>query len=451
MSLMVSVSGIRGIVGIDLTPHQIVDWVSSFLYVLGSPPGTIIIGRDTRASGSYIQKIVAGTINALGWNSIDIGIAPTPTVLLATRKLKCDGGIVITASHNPAQWNALKFCDSRGLFLTEETIEKIRECSEDQSQRRWSKFDEIGESLVNDKAVELHIKEVLSFLKLDLIQKRRFRVAIDPVGASGTVIDRKFLESLGCEVFGIHEEASGLFPREPEPLPQNLSKLCNIVKKVKADIGFAQDPDADRLSVVADGGVPIGEEYTLVLAGESFLRKKKTDIACNLSTSLMVDDLANRHNVKAFRTKIGEIHVTRALIDKGLLYGGEGNGGAIIPQINPCRDSIVAMGLILDLLAEENSKPLSKIIKEFRSYCMKKDKVTLSDQKLSYSRILQQARKIFSDHSYVTLDGIKIYNSSEWLHIRSSNTEPIVRIVAESPSNQRTKELIEMGKILLAP
>jgi phosphomannomutase len=266
---------------------------------------------------------------------------------------------------------------------------------------------------------------------------------------SGAVIDRKFLESLGCEVFGIHEEVSGFFPRGPEPLPQNLSSLCNHVRKVNADVGFAQDPDADRLSVVADGGFAIGEEYTLVLAGESFLRKKKTDTACNLSTSMMVDDLTKRHNVKAFRTKIGEIHVTRALIDKGLLFGGEGNGGVIIPQINPCRDSIVAMGFILDLLATEKNKPLSKIIKEFKSYCMKKDKVTLPDQKLSYSRILKEARKKFPDYSYITLDGIKIYNSCEWLHIRSSNTEPIVRIIAESPSNQRTEELMETGKLLL--
>jgi phosphomannomutase len=182
---MVSVSGIRGVVGLDLTPDLVIDWVCSFLSVLGKPPGTIIIGRDTRASGSYIQKIVVGTINALGWNSIDIGIAPTPTVLLATRKLKGNGGIVISASHNPPQWNALKFCDSKGQFLTEDTIETIRACREDQSRRRWSKFDEVGESLVNDKAVEFHIEEVLKFLNLDLIRKRRFKVVIDPVGASG--------------------------------------------------------------------------------------------------------------------------------------------------------------------------------------------------------------------------------------------------------------------------
>ncbi len=314
----------------------------------------------------------------------------------------------------------------------------------------WTDFQGIGDTIIRADAVDQHINEVLRYIDSDLIRKNNLRVVIDPCGSSGSVISRKFLESLGCTVFGLHEQVSAVFPREPEPVPGNLTELSGEVLKQKAHIGFAQDPDADRLAVVSEQGKPIGEEYTLVLAGENYLRRKKTDIAVNLSTSMMVDDLATRYGVRVYRTKIGEINVTDILLKKGLEFGGEGNGGAIIPRINPCRDSIVAMGLILELLAIEQ-RPLSQIILDFPSYCMKKDKIIHDGRDIDelYSRFLSLSKSLFTNYSYNVNDGIKIYNKEEWLHIRASNTEPAVRIMAESRDEDRTSELIGMGKKLI--
>jgi len=452
MALKVSVSGIRGIVGQDLFPETVLSYVAAFLTTLGRSKGTVLIGRDSRNSGKLLEKIVEASANALGWNCINIGIAPTPTALLATRRLGCHGGIVITASHNPAQWNALKLCDARGLFIKAQQVEKISNLVTQGSNFAWKGHQDLGETIVHQDAAPLHIREVLRFLDCERIRKNKFRVVIDPCSAAGAVVDRPLLESLGCTVYSINEDITGNFPRGAEPVPENLSPLASQVKKRKAHVGFAQDPDADRLSVVSDGGVPIGEEYTLILAGETYLRRKKTDIAVNLSTSMMVDDLARRHGCRVFRTKIGEINVTDLLRSKKLCFGGEGNGGVIVPEINPCRDSLVAMGLILELLSMETGRKLSHIIEDFPSYCIKKDKIshTVSDVQVLYKHLLRRAKEIYTQHSFDTQDGIKIYNNEEWLHIRASNTEPVVRIMAESRSTHRTNQLIAEGKNLVA-
>jgi phosphomannomutase len=450
---MVSVSGIRGIFGVDLTPHSIIKYIYAFLKQLNTSGGRILIGRDTRESGKIIEKIIEGTLNALGYDTINIGIAPTPTILFATRNYRCPGGIAITASHNPPQWNALKFCDEKGLFFDEDKIENLKAYVEkiENYSIPWKSFRELGKSTSSKMVRKLHIAEVFKLLDIPLIKKKRFRVAIDPGGGAGSVIDREFLEKLGCEVFGINEKPRGEFPRNPEPLSEYLGDLNKLVISEGAHIGFAQDPDADRLAVVSETGIPVGEEYTIVLAGEAYLRKHKTDIACNLSTSMMFDDLGKRHNARVVRTKIGEIHVTRSMLLNKIQYGGEGNGGVIVPSINPCRDSIVGMGLILELLAKINM-PLSEIISKYPSYVLKKVKIEtnfkLKTEEI-YEKILKNGKLIFPEHSYITLDGIKFYNEQEWLHIRSSNTEPVVRIVAESEFKDRTDELIEIGKKLV--
>jgi len=459
MPMMVSVSGIRGIVGEDLTPPVIVAYISGFANVIhaenkkkrdekGARPA-VLIGRDTRPSGEYLQKLAEGTLNALGFDTIDIGIATTPTVLLATRKLQCAGGIVVTASHNPSQWNALKFCDARGLFLTDERIKKIKQHvggGQDLSIQ-WSDYANAGRPRSEKGVSPLHIKEVLNYIDTDSIRKKKFRVAIDPVGGAGCTIDREFLEALGCTVFGAHDHPEPDFPRKPEPIPQNLNALENLVQNQSADIGFAQDPDGDRLSIVSDQGVALGEEYTLVLAGEAFLRREPTEIVCNLSTSMMVDRLAHRYSVQVTRTKIGEINVTGEMLERGAEFGGEGNGGVIVPRINPCRDSVVGMGLVLELLANEN-RSLSQIVDALPRFYMKKDRAAVPemDKDMLYGLIYNSTKGILPHHSYTRLDGIKYYNNSEWLHLRASNTEPIVRVMAESEIAQRTDELIEIGK-----
>jgi phosphomannomutase len=482
MALMVSVSGIRGVVGKDLTPRAIVNFIQAFIRALGREHGVILIGRDTRASGLFIEKIVEGTILACGLDVINTGIATTPTVLLATRKLECEGGIAITASHNPSEWNALKFCDKKGLFLQEKKINQIHASvlrgfgqdthprSRPSSWSLWVDFNTLGRSISNSTAYKLHINQVMRNIDQKSISDQKFKVAIDPGGGAGSVIDREFLEMLGCKVCGIHEYSEEIrsngsslsvsardrdFPRKPEPIPENLQKLCLLVKKEKADIGFAQDPDGDRLSVVTEEGRAVGEEYTLVLAGKAFLTKKKTDIACNLSTSMMIDDLAHQYGVKVFRTKIGELHVTTKLLNDNLLFGGEGNGGVIVPKINLCRDSITAMGLILELMAG-TKKRISKIIEEIPGYCMKKLKQPVkktyenknSDELYEYIfKVVQQA---FPEYLISKVDGIKVYNKESWLHIRLSNTEPVIRLMAESKNETLTDELLRKGSNIVS-
>jgi phosphomannomutase len=452
MALKVSVSGIRGIVGEDLNPNVVISYVAAFLESLGGSGHTVLIGRDSRESGALIERITEATANALGWHCVNIGIVPTPTALLATRRLRCRGGIVITASHNPVQWNALKMCDARGLFLQEAQVARIETRVKRGEKIPWQSCQGLGNTELKHTAPDMHIEEVLEFLECDAIRKQNFRVAIDPCSATGCVVDRPFLESLGCTVYGLNDKLEGDFPRGTEPVPENLTQLASQVKEVGADIGFAQDPDADRLAVVSDEGVPIGEEYTLVLAGENYLRRRKTDIAVNLSTSMMIDDLAKRYGSEVFRTKIGEINVTGMLLEKNLGYGGEGNGGVIVPEINPCRDSLVAMGLILELLSREKGRKLSEIIEEFPSYCMKKHKINAAyeDIRVFYDTLEAAARNIFKHYLIDSSDGIKIYNNKEWLHIRASNTEPVIRIMAESETSTCTDRLIKEGRNLIS-
>ncbi|UCB44669.1 MAG: phosphoglucosamine mutase [Spirochaetota bacterium] len=450
MPLMVSVSGIRGIIGESLTPEVIMNYVISFIKILGKDKGALMIGRDTRGSGKSIEKIIEGIVTSLGYDVINIGVAPTPTILLCTRKLGCIGGIAITASHNPAEWNALKFCNEKGLFLGEDIVKVIeRQVNERDFIPQWVKFDKLGRINVKENAIELHIKEVMNFIDVELIRSKHYTVAIDPVGGSSVVIDRKFLENLGCTVVEIHGSQHEIFPRGSEPTPENIGKLCSLVNEHKADIGFAQDPDGDRLSIVSEQGIAIGEEYTLILVGESWLRNEKSNIVCNLSTSMMVEDLAKRFGVEVMRTKIGEIWVTQMLLDRGLSFGGEGNGGAIVIPINPCRDSILAMGLILELMAKTD-RSISQIVDSIPAYFMKKDKVSIkkTNREDLYKQIKKLAEELFSNYEINTLDGIKIYNNQEWVHIRLSNTEPVVRIVAESETITRTEELIAKGKLL---
>jgi len=452
MALMVSVSGIRGIFGEDLVPTVLIKYICAFIQLLEKNNGKIILGRDTRKSGPAIERIVEGTLLSLGFDVLNIGVSTTPTVLYCTKKLGCDGGIIITASHNPQQWNALKLCNDKGLFLFEEDIAFIKNYVNNNQELniKWKDYKNLGNIIYQKNSYQLHIKEVLKHIDTESIKKRRFRVAIDPAAGAASTIARCFLETLGCRVEGIFETPSEDFPRGPEPVPENLDQLCSLVKVSGSDIGFAFDPDGDRLSIVSDKGIAIGEEYTLVLAGEAFLKKHKTDVVCNLSTSRMIDDLAQRYGINVYRTKIGEINVTRKLLEKKIFFGGEGNGGVIVPSINPCRDSITAMGLILELLSSSN-KSISDIIIEFPSYVMQKCKFEIEcvNKEKLYSRLYEELKTIFSKHQINNLDGIKIYNNKEWIHIRFSNTEPVVRIITESPCKERSEKLLAMGKQII--
>ena len=453
MALMASISGFRGLIGTDINPSSVLNFTEAFINTIKIKNKRICIGRDSRKSGVFIKEVVNSTLLSLGIDVVDIGIAPTPTTLYATRNMKCDGGIIITASHNPLMWNALKLCGPDGIFLSEESINQILERSNNLSRKiNWSLYNSLGDIDSKFDYYKTYIDNILQYFNIEAIKNKHLTVAFDPVGGAATEVDKYFFEKLGCKMLPVNAEITGEFPRNPEPTPQNLQKLSEVVKMSNADIGFAQDPDADRLSIVTNKGNPISEEYTIILAGEGFLRKKKTDIACNLSTSMLIEELAKRFSVSVHRTKIGEAFVTEEILKNGLEYGGEGNGGVIIPSINPCRDSFVGMAQILELISE-TGKSVDKIIKDYPEYKMIKEKYKLNDQVQSkeefYKKLYKKIKDKFDNYEINLIDGVKINNENEWLHIRLSNTEPQVRLVAESLSEERCNSLIDIGKNIL--
>jgi len=457
MSLMISVSGIRGIVGDSVKPSDIVRFISAFLSSIPDKSNSIALGRDTRVTGEAIESIATGTLIWAGKDVYSIGVCTTPTLLYYTGHTDADGGIMVTASHNPPEWNALKFCNSNGIFLSQVDIKKIKDSlqKDDFGKRLWKNYRSFGKRIDSRNALDMHIQGVLSTINVEKIKKKKFKVVVDPGGGASGDIDKKLLHMLNCELIMINEKPGISFPRAPEPVPENLKTLEKVVKEQSADIGFAQDPDGDRLSIVDERGIAIGEEYTLAICGESHLRKRKTDIVCNLSTSSMIDHLAKRYGVKVYRTKIGEINVTEKLLEIGADFGGEGNGGVIIPSINPCRDSMVGIALILQLMAEEE-KPISYYTSLFPRCSMIKEKIKINDYlpeppaSTDFYNILEKLiKKELNASSISTLDGVKVNIGDEWIHIRMSNTEPIIRLFSEAHTSERAQWFIEKGKTLV--
>jgi phosphomannomutase len=342
--LMVSVAGIRGVVGESLVPEVALDYALAFASERAGK--TIVVGGDTRLSRPWLQRVVEAALISAGCRVVNIGVCPTPTVGFTVRRLRAAGGVAITASHNPAEWNALKFFSARGVFLNAADFRRLKRRLD---ARRFARvrFDRIGTVESDPSAVEQHLRAVLRHVNVARIRRRRFRVALDCVNGAGSVIAPPLLKRLGCVVKALNVETDKVFPHEPEPLPQNLGQLCRAVRAFRADIGFAIDPDADRLAVVDEKGRPLGEDRTLTLAAEAWLRRKKTPVVVNLSTTQAVDDIARRFGVKVYRTKIGEAHVVDKMLAIKSEFGGEGGGGVIIPAIQPGRDAATAIAMIL--------------------------------------------------------------------------------------------------------
>ena len=449
MTLKISISGIRGITGESLTDEVVDTFAAAFAKYTKN--GKIVIGSDGRASGTQIRTRVIDCLNKRGCEVIDIGIAPTPTVQLAVKYLSADGGIIITASHNPPQWNGLKFVRSDGIFLNEKQAQELISIYE-----KIPKPDETEKDLqvisckTDYAALDRHIDLVMSKISSANIQKRRFKVALDCCNGAGSVITPRLLKKLGCEIIAINTDPGQIPPRGLEPIPANLSQLCRIAKEFGADIGFAQDPDADRLAIVSDKGEAIGEEYSLALAALFVLSKntgiKNKIVVTNLSTSRLTQDVASMFGAKTVRTKVGEVNVSEKIKEMGALIGGEGNGGIIWPEIGFGRDSICGIGLILDLLADRG-KTVSQLVDSLPKYTMIKDKIDLP-QGTDPSLVLIAAEKKFSSAKIDRTDGIKIDFPDGWLHIRPSNTEPIIRIIAEGTDQKCTEDLIEEIKEL---
>jgi phosphomannomutase len=460
--LMISVSGIRGIFGVSLTPEVVLKYSAHFgIYCQNSrkernsfsqfnefDKTIIVIGRDSRTTGKTLCYAVRSALMGVGCDVIDLGMVSTPTLLLAVKELKADGGICITASHNPSHWNALKLCSHKGMFLFPEDAQRFLE-STDRSIH-YADWDRQGKAIYNLEATNNHIEKILSipYVDFDSIRQKRVKVVIDSVNGAGGLISPVLLKRLNCEVIEINSEATGYFAHKPEPLSENLSQIKEAVIHNKADLGFATDPDVDRLSVISEQGETIGEELSLVLAAKYVLSIKRGDIVTNCSTTMAIDDIAAAFGVQVHRTKVGEINVGKKMLEINSPIGGEGNGGIILPEVNYTRDAPVGMVLILALLAQED-KPLSEIVRQIPKYYITKDKIEAKSEFLDDA--LKKAEQIYAHEKIDKTDGLKIIGDKYWIHIRKSGTEPIMRIYVESDSQNRSDMLCKEVKNNINP
>ena len=435
-TLKISISGVRGVIGQSLTPTLLTRFAQAFGTHTGS--GTIVIGRDPRTSGEMVKHAVIAGVLSSGSRVVDIGMCPVPTVQLQVRHRRALGGIAITASHNPAEWNALKFIGSGGLFLDSG---QAREMLDIYHQGQYTKVSgaEIRTVEETEGATDLHIKAILDVLGPIPKTQKKLRVVLDSCNGAGSLVGPKLLEALGAEVIPINVTPDGSFPRPAEPLAENLGDLCAAVKKHHADIGFAQDMDADRLAIVSEQGIPIGEDYTLVLATLYVLGRERGPVVANLSTTSALEDVAKQFGCPIFLTKIGEVNVTDKMQQQNAVIGGEGNGGVIYPRINFARDSLVGMALVLHLIAE-SGKTVTQLLESFPRYSIVKEKMVCPSQRIP--AVLRMLRQEFGRFPMDTRDGIKVMLPEGWFLVRGSNTEPIIRIVAESKSEDQAREMV---------
>jgi phosphomannomutase len=460
-TLMISVSGIRGHVGTDLTPELVARyaaalgaWSRSAQTHRGSagPPvrPAVVLGRDARTSGDMFARAAAAGLMSVGVDVIDLGVVPTPTVQLAVEHHHAAAGLILTASHNPIEWNALKFVGPDGIFLDAEAGQALRAWAERGPPRvGWA---DLGSVSQDTSAVARHLEAILELpvLNVAAIRRRRFTVALDCVRGAGAGAILPLLERLSCRVHGINLEMDGRFPRPPEPVPENLGELAALVQKTRADLGFAVDPDVDRLALVDETGTPIGEDYTLAFAVRAVLDGCRTDgatptVVANLSTSLVVEDAARMRGARLVRAPVGEANVARTIRDERALIGGEGNGGVMLPQLHIGRDAPLGVALILHLLAQ-TGVTLSRLVAESPRYTIVKAKAPRgSDLPLLYQRLRQR----FSDASADERDGLRLAWSDRWLHVRPSGTEPIVRLIAEAPTQADAEALVSASRELL--
>jgi len=435
-TLKISISGVRGVVGQSLTPKLLTRFAQAFGTHTGS--GTIVLGRDPRTSGQMVKHAVVAGLLSTGTRVVDIGMCPVPTVQLQVRHRRAQGGIAITASHNPAEWNALKFIGSSGLFLD---TGQARELLDIYHQGEYTKVAgaEIRTVEEIEGATDLHIKQILDALGPLPKTPKKLRVVLDSCNGAGSIVGPKLIEALGAEVIPLNVTPDGSFPRPAEPLPENLGDLCRMVKEHHADVGFAQDMDADRLAIVSERGEPIGEDYTLVLATLYVLGREKGPVVANLSTISALADVANKFGCPVFLTKIGEVNVTDAMQQHNAVVGGEGNGGVIYPRINFARDSLVGIALVLHLLAE-SQRTVSELLDTIPRYTIVKEKMACPSHRIP--GVLKKIRQDFAKFPLDTRDGVKVMQSDGWLLVRGSNTEPIIRIVAEAKTEDRAREMV---------
>lgn len=476
-TLMVGVSGVRGLVGTDLTPEVVARWAAAFGTWAKEGTGKggrgkgkaarIVLGRDARTSGPMFARAATAGLMSLGCRVIDVGLVPAPTVQLAVAYHRAAGGIVLTASHNPIEWNALKFVGPDGIFLDTDAGAQVHALARD-GQIGRARYDSLGDVVVDPDAVERHLDALLRLPGLDVraIRRRRFRVALDTVRGAGGVVMPALLERLGCRVAAINLPTDGRFPRPPEPLPEHLKPLGALVRRHKADLGIAVDPDVDRLAVVDERGRAIGEDYTLAFAVRAVLGKMgrrnggqssvgrrsivpsfhRSIVVCNLSTSLVVEDAARDYGAEVVRAPVGEAHVARKIIELKAAIGGEGNGGVIYPALHVGRDAPAAAALVLALL-EREGRTVSELVAGAPRYTIVKAKLPRGPR---LEPVYEGLRRVFSGAAVDTQDGLRLAWPDRWLHVRPSGTEPIIRLIAEAPTAPEAERLIDEGRRLCA-
>jgi len=436
MELIKSISGIRGIVGTNLNKSIVNAYANIFTHI--QPKGDILLARDSRSHGEDLYDSIIETLTFMGRNVISCGIIPTPSAQFIIKDKNLAGGIVITASHNPIEWNGLKFLDDDGCFFNADKMKMLLSSSPE-----TIRIDR-GNIIDSEEAYLDHISNVLNLDCIDIskIKNKKFKVVVDTVNGAAYKALPELLEKLNCDVIKIHCKNTGDFPRETEPIPSHLGDLSKAVREEKADIGFATDPDADRLAIVDNTGFPIGEESTLILAVESYLKhyKDSQTIVTNLSTSMGVDAIANKYNSTVERSSVGEINVVEKMKELGSSIGGEGNGGVILKESHLGRDSLVASALVLNHLAQSNLA-INEIVENLPDFVMIKDKITIEND-INFNDIKAHFKNDVA--TFIEEDGLKIIWEDKWVHIRKSNTEPIIRIISEAKDNDTAENLIDL-------
>lgn len=454
-SLMVSVSGFRGTVGDVLTPELIAALAGAFGAFLKEDGAgdTVVLGRDSRTSGALFVSAAQAGLQSVGMHVIDLGVVPTPTLMLAVRDRGAAGGLGVTASHNPAQWNALKFAGGDGTFLDGERMGRFQAFLRDREIPRAA-WDSLGSVERDEGAIDRHLDRILALPYLDVprLRERAFHVALDCVHGAGGRMVPKLLEALGCRVDAIGLEADGFFPRDPEPTAANLADLSSLVRSSGAELGFAVDPDVDRLSLVDGSGTPLGEDLTLALCAVVVLRRRPGVVVTNLSTSQVVADVAGTFAMPCYRTPVGEIHVTRRIQAEGAVIGGEGNGGIILPELNATRDAPLGIALILQHLLDKQGS-LAAAAAQWPSYVIVKEKVAYPRESLSEGlRALASFLEIEEGRPAVDwTDGVRLTWdwARAWIHVRPSGTEPVVRFIAEAPDRALAEQLVLDARTIL--
>lgn len=448
MTLIKSISGIRGTIGgkIDdnLTPIDAVKFAAAYgtflKKTLGKEEIKVVIGRDARISGPMIHALVANTLIGLGIDVIDLGLSTTPTVEVAVPLEKADGGIILTASHNPKQWNALKLLNDKGEFLSGADGAEILKIA-DSGDYQFADVDSLGTLIVNDSYMDIHIDEVLNLplVNVDLVKEAKFKVVVDAVNSSGGIIVPKLLEEMGVECVKLYCTPDGHFPHNPEPLKEHLSEIMKLVVEENADFGIVVDPDVDRLAFVSENGEMFGEEYTLVAIADYILSKNPGNTVSNLSSSRALRDVTVKHGGTYFASAVGEVNVVELMKKQNAVIGGEGNGGIIYPDLHYGRDSIVGIALFLTHLAEKKMK-VSELRDSYPAYFMSKNKIELTPS-IDVDAVLKKVESKYQSEEVSTVDGVKIDFETSWVHLRKSNTEPIIRIYTEAGSQAAADEL----------